>query len=61
MTVRELLFRGFTGCTNFGCVIQEVKGVGTNGQCHCIDKLSRRQLQMLSGRISVINNIEIPE
>ena len=59
MKIRDFLFNGFEGCTNHGCIVREVKGMGTNGQCKCLLNLSRSQLLMLQSRLAYIANVEI--
>jgi hypothetical protein len=54
-TIRDILFAGFTGCSNHNCVITgPKKGMGTNGSCHCIQDMNRAQLNMLAARIGYI-------
>lgn len=53
-TVRDVLFKGFTGCSNHDCVVQKRKGMGTNGSCHCLHNFSRGQLHTLKSRLSAI-------
>jgi len=55
MKVREFLFRGFNGCTDHNCLLKGMQqGVGTNGGCKCILRLTRGQLTILSSRLSTI-------
>jgi len=51
--MRAMLFSGWKGCSNHGCVVTgPKKGMGTNGMCQCLVGASRWQLQMLQGRLS---------
>lgn len=51
MTLREKLLGNLHGCTNHNCVVRKPKGMGTNGSCHCLQNLSRCQLNILTSRI----------
>lgn len=54
-TVRDLLFKGMTGCSDHACLITGPKeGMGTNGGCRCLLNMSRSQLSILSSRLSQI-------
>jgi len=53
-TVQEILFEGFTGCSNHDCVVQKRKGVGTNAMCGCLHNLDRTQLNLLKNRLELI-------
>ena len=59
-TVRDVLFKGFSGCGNHYCVIDPPTGMGTNGPCHCIRNLTRTQLSILTSRLMSVADIEIP-
>jgi hypothetical protein len=53
--LRSLLFNGWLGCSNHGCIVRGAqKGMGTNGQCKCLVDASRTQLQMLQGKLQSI-------
>lgn len=55
MSLREILFKGWLGCSNHGCIVRgEQQGMGTNGQCKCLVDASRTQLLMLQGRLSAV-------
>lgn len=43
------------GCSNHSCVIKKPVGMGTNGQCHCLDDRMKRQ------RFAYIRNEEIKD
>ena len=59
-TVREYLFIGFPGCSNHDCIVTGKKtGMGTNGQCHCLQNMSRSELMRLQARLQVIADKEI--
>lgn len=55
LSMREILFKGWLGCSNHGCIVRgEQHGMATNGQCKCLVDASRTQLQMLHGRLSAV-------
>jgi hypothetical protein len=58
-TVREHLFPNVTPCTNGNCVVQEPKGMQTNGSCKCVIDMSRTELHILQARIASIINCEV--
>lgn len=54
-SMREILFKGWPGCSNHGCIVRGgQQGMATNGQCKCLVDASRTQLQMLQGRLQSI-------
>lgn len=58
-SMREILFRGWDGCSNHGCIVTGPKsGTGTNGMCKCLVDATRSQLQMLQGRLSAVINAQ---
>lgn len=53
--MRKLLFRGWPGCSNHGCIVTgPKKGMGTNGMCTCVAGASRSALQMLHSRLAFL-------
>lgn len=36
-------------CGNYGCLIREPKGVGTNGMCRCIEQFVRKHPHLYKG------------
>lgn len=55
MNIRERIFKGFTGCSNHGCVISKNdKGMHTNSICRCLENMTRSQLSILSGRLQAV-------
>lgn len=60
-SIREILFRGWPGCSNHGCIVRgEQQGMATNGQCKCLVDASRTQLHMLQGRLSAVIRAQEP-
>ena len=60
-SVRDILFRGFTPCSDGNCVIKRPTGMHTNGGCKCMLNLSRGQLSILASRLSVIGDKEVQD
>lgn len=57
--IREVLFGGWSGCSNHGCIVKPDKEIGTNTLCRCVMNASRGQLNILQGRLdSVITAAE---
>jgi len=53
--LREILFHGFTGCSNGSCIVNDNgRGMRTNGSCKCFVDMSRAQLQIVQGRLQAI-------
>lgn len=62
MKIREILFRGFHGCSDGNCVITgKAVGMHTNGGCRCLTHFSRDRLSILSGRLQSIGDKEIED
>lgn len=60
MNVRQILFSGFTGCSDGSCIISgPAEGVHTNGGCKCLLNLSRSQLCILSSRLHAFGSYEL--
>jgi len=41
-----------TGCGNHGCFIKKPKGIGTNGPCHCLRLLGKKNELALKRKLS---------
>lgn len=59
MKVGEYLFKGFDGCTNHSCIIKKPEGMGTNGTCHCLQKLTKQQQATVNRRLKTISGFQI--
>jgi hypothetical protein len=59
MKIGDMLFRNFEGCSNGDCIISTPNGMHTNSSCKCLLTLSRTQLHILKGRISMIKDIDL--
>lgn len=58
MPLKELLFKGMTGCLSNDCIITD-NSTGTNSSCKCLLNMSRGQLAMLNSRLNQLKDKEI--
>lgn len=59
-TIREILFRDMTPCSDGYCIIGgKAKGMHTNGGCRCVQRMNNTQLNILQSRIRTIVDKEI--
>ena len=51
--IKDILFKGMSGCSSNNCLVKKTEGVGTNSGCQCIHK--RGLANILFSRASQID------
>ncbi len=55
ISIKDILFKNFPGCSSHNCYVRKPKGMGTNGPCSCVHDRSLQRI--LWARVSQIDSI----